>query len=239
MELYAIQAQATYQLTATEGANTTNTELGRSPSTDTDRSLIDTFQKSDPPKVTYDRTGTVYKSGEQEETESETSAEMGKGPDGKPLSEDDEARLQELKKTDLKVRAHEQAHMAAGADLVKGGASFTYENGPDGARYAVGGEVSIDTSTGGTPRETIARMQRVRAAALAPADPSPQDRSVAAAATAKAATAAAELAAESRGNMQISGDEKASQPADKAGIEAYHKSKNIAPSSNASIDCMA
>jgi hypothetical protein len=61
-----------------------------------------------------------------------------------------------------------------------GAVSFTYETGPDGKSYAVGGEVPVDMSSGRTPEETLAKAEQIRAAALAPADPSPQDLSVAA-----------------------------------------------------------
>src|SRR5690606_18635988 len=77
-----------------------------------------------------------------------------------------------------------------------GSASFTYESGPDGARYAVDGEVSVDTSPEETPEETIAKAQVIRRAALAPAEPSAADRSVAAQATQMEAQARAELAKE-------------------------------------------
>ncbi len=51
-----------------------------------------------------------------------------------------------LKQTDQEVKAHERAHMSAGAGVVMGGASYQYQRGPDGKMYAVGGEVKIDTS---------------------------------------------------------------------------------------------
>ncbi len=70
--------------------------------------------------------------------------------------------------------------MAAGAGVVMGGANYQYEHGPDGKMYAVGGEVKIDTSKENTPQATISKMQKVKRAALAPAQPSAQDRSVAA-----------------------------------------------------------
>ena len=98
------------------------------------------------------------------------------------LSTADLRLVSELKARDRVVRAHEMAHMAAGAGLVTRGASYTYQNGPDGQRYAVGGEVGIDTSPGRTPEETLLKAERIRAAALAPAEPSGQDRQVAAAA---------------------------------------------------------
>jgi len=108
-----------------------------------------------------------------------TGRSTAKGLDGEPLNLGEVAQLAELKKADTAVRAHEQAHLAAAGGLAKGGASFTYQKGPDGRKYAVGGEVQIDTSKGATPEETVAKMMRVRAAALAPANPSPQDRKVA------------------------------------------------------------
>lgn len=91
-----------------------------------------------------------------------------------------EAReLEQLKQRDREVRAHEQAHQAAGGQHA-GGATYTYQVGPDGRRYAVGGEVPIDLSAEDNPAATITKMQQVQRAALAPADPSAQDRQVAA-----------------------------------------------------------
>ena len=99
------------------------------------------------------------------------------------LSQEALAQIAKLKQRDQEVRQHEQAHLAAAGGIAVSGASFTYQKGPDGVNYAVGGEVSIDTSPGRTPEETISRAQTIRAAALAPADPSGQDRAVAAQAT--------------------------------------------------------
>jgi hypothetical protein len=110
------------------------------------------------------------------------------------LSTADRRHIEELKSTDRAVRAHEAAHVAAGGNLVTSGASYSYKTGPDGQRYAVAGEVGIDTSKGRTPEETLVRAQQIRAAALAPADPSGQDRAVAAAASQMAADARAEIA---------------------------------------------
>ena len=125
------------------------------------------------------------------------------------LSADDQRQVESMKTTDRAVRAHEAAHMAAGGHLVTSGASFTYETGPDGQRYAVAGEVGIDTSKGRTPEETLARAEQIRAAALAPADPSGQDRAVAAAAAQMAADARAEIA---RANMEKSKTNESGQP---------------------------
>lgn len=115
------------------------------------------------------------------------------------LSPEAEAVVQELKNRDQEVRNHEMAHMAAGGGMT-GGASYSYQTGPDGQRYAVGGEVQINTpNSAGDPGETIKNAETVRRAALAPANPSAQDMAVAAAATQTINTAQAEL---SRQNVE-------------------------------------
>ena len=115
------------------------------------------------------------------------------GPHGSPLTQDELRLLNQLKPTDMEVRQHEMAHVAAGAGLTSG-MSLTYQKGPDGKNYAVAGEVQIDTApVPGDPQATIDKMKQVKAAALAPATPSGQDQKVAANATAQAAKAAAEL----------------------------------------------
>ncbi|HNQ75671.1 MAG TPA: putative metalloprotease CJM1_0395 family protein, partial [Pseudothauera hydrothermalis] len=109
------------------------------------------------------------------------------GPATGGLSPQAHQKVAELQRRDREVRAHELAHVAAGAGLIARGANFTYVTGPDGQRYAVAGDVRIDTSPGRTPEETLRRAEQVRAAALAPADPSPQDYAVAAEAARMAA----------------------------------------------------
>ena len=110
------------------------------------------------------------------------------------LTPEQQQQISKLKQTDSKVRAHEQAHISVGASLVRGGPTYSYETGPDNKRYAVSGEVSIDTSPARTPEATIPKAQHIRATALAPADPSPQDHSVAAQASQMEQRARRELA---------------------------------------------
>ncbi len=110
------------------------------------------------------------------------------------LSKEEQAKVQQLKIRDLEVKAHEQAHLSAAGTLAIGGASFTYTNGPNGVRYATGGEVSIDTSAvNEDPAATIRKADAIRRAALAPATPSSQDQLVANNATAMAEMARTEL----------------------------------------------
>lgn len=111
------------------------------------------------------------------------------------LTEAEKKELRELRSRDREVRAHEQAHAAVAGSLAKGGPSYDYQRGPDGRLYAVGGEVQIDTSAvSGDPRATADKAQRIRRAALAPAQPSQQDRAIAAQAAAMEARARAEIA---------------------------------------------
>lgn len=104
-------------------------------------------------------------------------------------------QVAQLKQIDRQVRAHEQAHLSVGGDLVRGGASFSYQLGPDQQRYAVAGEVSIDVSAAATPQKTLPKAEHIRETALAPVDPSAQDQSIAAQAERMASEARMEIAA--------------------------------------------
>ena len=150
------------------------------------------------------------------------SAELSTNPGAAKSTSDDELtegeqkQVTELKKRDREVRQHEQAHQAAGGQYASA-PSYEYQKGPDGQRYAVGGEVQIDASPiPGDPEATIEKMRIVKAPAPAPAEPSGQDRKVAASADAAAQQARAELAARKREEQQaaLEGDraESSNQP---------------------------
>lgn len=105
----------------------------------------------------------------------------------------DEKIISELKQRDQEVKTHERAHATIGGTAT-GSPSYTYEVGPDGKKYAVSGEVSVDLSVvPGDPKATIAKMQKIHAAALAPINPSVQDTRVAASAAQKILDAQSEL----------------------------------------------
>jgi hypothetical protein len=105
--------------------------------------------------------------------------------------------LAQLKARDSQVRAHESAHLSAAGAYASGGATYTYQTGPDGRQYAIGGEVSIDVSPiQGDPQATIQKAAQVRAAAMAPADPSGTDAAVANAASSMEQQARAQVVAE-------------------------------------------
>jgi hypothetical protein len=120
-------------------------------------------------------------------------ASSGTKASGEPLSEEEERQVQKLKESDAKVKAHEQAHAAAGGPHAAA-PKYEYTTGPDGNRYATSGEVQIDSSPEkGNPAATIRKMDIVIRAALAPGDPSSQDLAVARQAQAERAKAQAEL----------------------------------------------
>lgn len=110
------------------------------------------------------------------------------------FSDEDLRVLKELKARDAEVRRHEQAHAVAAGSYASA-PSYVYQQGPDGKQYAIGGSVRIDTApVPNDPEATIAKMEVIRRAALAPAEPSSADRGIAAAAQAVRAQAVADAA---------------------------------------------
>lgn len=145
-----------------------------------------------------DTNGETAKAGEESSRKDNTEAAQnpfpGESREFAELSQAEKQLVNELKQTDTEVHSHEMSHLAAAGSLAISGPSYDYQKGPDGKKYAVAGEVHIDTApVPGDPEATLQKMQQVKRAALAPADPSSQDRRVAAKATAAAAKARAEL----------------------------------------------
>lgn len=108
-------------------------------------------------------------------------------------------QLEQLKQRDEEVRTHERAHATVGG-VYAGQPQFDYEDGTDGKRYAVNGEVDIDVSAiPGDPQATMDKMKQVYAAAMAPNDPSSADIQVAAEAMRKYNSAREQLTAQRSG----------------------------------------
>ncbi len=119
------------------------------------------------------------------------------------LTPEEQQQISELQARDAEVRTHEAAHLAAAGQFATSGASYTYQTGPDGKKYAIGGEVSISTSpVKGDPQATLEKAQTIQRAALAPAEPSSQDQKVAAAAAQMAAKARQELTQQKATELQ-------------------------------------
>jgi len=141
---------------------------------------------------------TLQTSDENKESSTEIKKDASKE---NQLSDEEKRSVSELQARDTEVRAHEAAHQAAGGGLT-GGASYTYQKGPDGRMYAIGGEVSIATKGGSTPQETLSNARQVQAAAMAPANPSGQDYAVATSAKVLEMKAQQELAKEQQAQMR-------------------------------------
>jgi len=144
---------------------------------------------------------------------SRRSGQQGQSPDKDNvpqigLTPPEQAEVRRLQARDREVRSHEQAHVAAGGPHA-GGASYSYETGPDGKRYAVGGEVPIDASKASTPEATMQKARTIRKAALAPANPSATDRQVAAKATAMEEAARQELREEKSQEAELAAQDQA------------------------------
>lgn len=141
------------------------------------------------------------------------------------LTPEEQQAVKALKRRDQEVRTHEQAHKAVGGSLTAG-PFYEYTKGPDGQRYATGGEVTIDTAPEREPDATIRKMDIVKRAALAPAEPSPQDRAVAARADALRAQAQAELLDLQQAARQGQGGAPATVSPD-AASQAYRRAATI------------
>lgn len=139
--------------------------------------------------------------------------------------------VQQLKQRDREVRTHEMAHLASAGQYARGGPTYSYQQGPDGKRYAVGGEVPIDMSKEKTPEETLQKMQAIRRAALAPAEPSPTDRSVAASAAAMESQARRELQTEQTAPPEEQADNSELSAADNDAEQPAAQTADVQPAS--------
>jgi hypothetical protein len=152
-----------------------------------------------PQTLTYEKP--ISQTGQQLNTQNNSAQDNGQdASEGKENAEEqqqqqqaEQQQLTELQQRDTEVRRHEQAHASLGGQYASS-PEYEYERGPDGRRYAVNGEVSIDISKVATPQETLRKAEQVKAAALAPAKPSVQDLRVATEATQIALEARAEIA---------------------------------------------
>jgi hypothetical protein len=118
---------------------------------------VDYFSRANAQKqIVSEKNGTQEDTRGLEKNDASKKSEENKEQSNKnntELTQDEKLQLNQLKAADTKVRAHEAAHQSGPA--ASGGASFTYEKGPDGVMYAVAGEVPVRIQTGSTPQESI------------------------------------------------------------------------------------
>lgn len=136
----------------------------------------------------------------------EGSSEASRSSDTVSISQEAQ-EIQELETRDAEVRAHELAHAAAGGSYA-GSPQYELTRGPDGKMYATSGEVSIDTAQiPGDPQATLKKADQIRAAAMAPAQPSSQDYRVASKAQAMATEARQEISEQHAAELSDSAEE--------------------------------
>ncbi|WP_051692325.1 putative metalloprotease CJM1_0395 family protein [Marinobacterium lacunae] len=172
----------------------------------------------------------------QSSSQSSTQNDTGSGLRGEKRvngtqrsSDVDQQLIDELAVRDREVRAHEQAHQAAGGGLA-GSASFTYERGPNGKQYAVGGEVSIAAPVSSDdPQADLEKAQIILRAALAPADPSGQDLKVAAAARALATNAQVGLATQGSEESENSANRQEAASERQSDVEVAQQAESVQP----------
>ncbi len=197
-----------------------------------DATTLTSLQEVDPKNANKNASRSAAESENESESRAEDSTEAGTESGTEPgaanaaesptdprsagLSDQEKSEVKDLKSEDARVRAHEQAHAAAGGANA-GSPQFVFTNGPDGRRYATSGSVPIDISPEQDPAATISKMEVVKRAALAPTDPSAADRSIAAQADKQKATAQSQA----REETAAATDQPAADPASRsANIEA-------------------
>ena len=137
-----------------------------------------------------------------EQNSNSNSNEQALDNSNKELTQQEKQEVAKLKATDAEVKAHENAHKAAASGLRISAPSYEYETGPDGKKYAVAGDVNISYPNSSDPEENLKNAQQLKAAALAPAEPSSQDRKVAMKAEREIAKARQEIQEEKQKNEE-------------------------------------
>ena len=146
------------------------------------------------------------------ESESDETKKATAESEAVKLQEQVKQVVDQLKARDREVRTHEMAHLSAAGSYAMGGMNLSYQRGPDGQQYAIGGSVQIDTSAiSGDPEATLQKGRVVQQAALAPAEPSGQDRKVASAAAQMISDAQAEILKVSQEERVLEEDKKSEE----------------------------
>jgi len=108
----------------------------------------------------------------------ETNSENGNTANGPSSDQDldpaEEAVVNQLRARDSAVRQEEEAHAAA-AGPYGSAPQYTYQIGPDGNAYAIGGHVDVSVSPSGSAEDRDRALATLQNAALAPNAPSGAD----------------------------------------------------------------
>lgn len=125
----------------------------------------------------YSQLNKIEKAEEVETTQRRDYIEQSSGID--KYDEKDFAKvLEKFKQTDTNIRSHEQIHASIGHTTAP--IAYTYQKGPDGKMYAVGGSVRLDTSIPNDPKAAAFKLDMLQKAASGPTDSSAADNTIAA-----------------------------------------------------------
>ncbi|HCK18390.1 MAG TPA: hypothetical protein DHW36_07725 [Thalassospira sp.] len=108
------------------------------------------------------------------EANEKNNSSQGNNSAGRDLDPAEEVVVNQLRARDSAVRQEEQAHAAA-AGPYGSAPQYTYQVGPDGNAYAIGGHVDVSVSVSGTAADRDRALATLQNAALAPNAPSGAD----------------------------------------------------------------
>ena len=204
------------------GIQPVNTPLYGEPASEQKRENPDVESRADP--IGESGSGTTAPS--EDRSVERGGATSGDDPaNNEDLTQEEQHEVADLERRDLEVKQHERAHLNAAGSLATSGPSYEYTVGPDGKRYAVGGEVQIDVSKEpGEPEATIQKARQIRRAALAPKQPSGADRAIAAQSSRMEAVASREMSAAEVNGEGAAAGEKSEAP------ESADPASDVAPS---------
>ncbi|WP_033068473.1 putative metalloprotease CJM1_0395 family protein [Thalassospira australica] len=111
---------------------------------------------------------------EARESNTEENNSQGGRSVGQDLDPAEEAVVNRLRARDSAVRQEEEAHAAA-AGPYGSAPQYTYQIGPDGNAYAIGGHVDVSVSVSGSAADRDRALATLQNAALAPNAPSGAD----------------------------------------------------------------
>lgn len=140
---------------------------------------VDSVNISSVPGSSEESSG-VYSESEILAGKLKNGADGADGVDG--TDEAERQMIRDLAARDMEVRAHEAAHAALLGRYAIGGPTYSFQMGPDGRAYAVGGSITADTGRESTPEATAAKARVIARAAMGGGEASGSDRAVAAAA---------------------------------------------------------
>jgi hypothetical protein len=111
----------------------------------------------------------------REASEDNGNVQAGRSANG-DLDPAEEAVVNQLRARDSAVRQEEKAHAAA-AGQYGSAPQYTYQIGPDGNAYAIGGHVDVSVSLSGSADDRDRALATLQNAALTPNSPSGADMS--------------------------------------------------------------